>query len=277
MSNLNDKYTENSLVTKGDMRRTFWRSFALQGCFNYERMQNVGFCYSMLPVIKRLYKTPEEISAALKRHLSFFNTTPQVVSFITGACIALEEKNKKSEGGFDTSSITALKAALMGPIAGIGDSFFWGTFRIIAAGIGCGLASQGSILGAVLFLLIFNVPHYLARYYGLKLGYKSGIGFIESVQASGVIELSTNAAKIMGLCVVGAMIASMVTLSTPLVLTMGQTTVEVQGIFDQILPGILPLGLTFGIYELLKKGFKTTTIMFGIILIGIVAAFFGVL
>ncbi len=277
MPNLNDKYTENSLVTKGDMRKTFWRSFVLQGCFNYERMQNVGFCYSMIPVFKRLYKTPEEISAALKRHLSFFNTTPQVVSFITGACIALEEENKKSDGGFDIESIAALKAALMGPVAGIGDSFFWGTFRIIAAGVGCGLASQGSILGAVLFLMIFNVPHYAARYYGLKLGYRSGIGFIESVQASGVIELSTNAAKVMGLCVVGAMIASMVTFSTPLVLTMGETSMEVQGIFDQILPKILPLGLTFGIYGLLKKGYKTSTIMFGIILIGIVAAFFGIL
>lgn len=277
MTNLNDTYTKNSLVTKGDMRRTFWRSFALQGSFNYERMQNVGFCYSMIPVINRLYKTPEETSAALKRHLSFFNTTPQVVSFITGACIAMEEKNKKSEGGFDIESIAALKAALMGPVAGIGDSFFWGTFRIIAAGVGCGLASQGSILGAILFLLIFNIPHYAARYFGLKLGYKSGISFIESIQSSGVIELSTNAAKIMGLCVVGAMIASMVTLSTPLVLTMGETTIEVQSIFDQILPKILPLGLTFGIYVLLKKGFKTTTIMFGIILLGIVAAFFGIL
>ena len=277
MSRLDETYTENSLITKSDMRKTFWRSFPLQGCFNYERMQNVGFCYSMIPVLKRLYPEKEKAREALKRHLSFFNTTPQVVSFITGACVALEEQNKKSEEGFDIESITALKAALMGPIAGIGDSFFWGTFRIIAAGVGCGLAAKGSILGAILFLLIFNIPHYLVRYYGLKMGYKSGISFIETAQSSGMVEILTNCAKIIGLCVVGAMIASMVSFSTPLVLNIGETQVGIQEVFDQILPKILPLVLTFGIYGLLKKGYKTVTVMLGIIVVSILCAFLGIL
>lgn len=277
MAHLDEAYTDSGLITKSDMKKTFWRSFALQGCFNYERMQNVGFCYSMIPVLRRLYPKKEEAREALKRHLSFFNTTPQVVSFITGACVALEEQNKKSEEGFDIESVTALKAALMGPIAGIGDSFFWGTFRIIAAGVGCGLAAKGSLLGALLFLLIFNIPHYLARYYGLKLGYKSGISFIEAAQSSGMIEILTNCAKIIGLCVVGAMIASMVAFSTPLVLSIGETSVEIQSVFDQILPKVLPLLLTFGIYKLLKKGYKTLTVMIGIIVIGIAGAFFGIL
>jgi len=277
MAHLDEAYTDGGLITKSDMKKTFWRSFALQGCFNYERMQNVGFCYSMIPVLKRLYPKKEEAKEALKRHLSFFNTTPQVVSFITGACVALEEQNKKSEEGFDIESVTALKAALMGPIAGIGDSFFWGTFRIIAAGVGCGLAAKGILLGALLFLLIFNVPHYLVRYYGLKLGYKSGISFIEAAQSSGMIEILTNCAKIIGLCVVGAMIASMVAFSTPLVLSIGETSVEIQSVFDQILPKVLPLLLTFGIYKLLKKGYKTLTVMIGIIVIGIAGAFFGIL
>lgn len=277
MARFDEAYTDGGLITKSDMKKTFWRSFALQGCFNFERMQNVGFCYSMIPALKRLYPKKDEAREALKRHLSFFNTTPQVVSFITGACVALEEQNKKSEEGFDIESVTALKAALMGPIAGIGDSFFWGTFRIIAAGVGCGLAAKGSLLGALLFLLIFNIPHYLVRYYGLKLGYKSGIGFIEAAQSSGMIEILTNCAKIIGLCVVGAMIASMVELSTPLVLSIGETSVEIQSVFDQILPKILPLLLTFGIYKLLKKGYKTLTVMIGIIVIGIAGAFFGIL
>lgn len=277
MAGSSETSNEVSVLTKKDMRRVFWRSFPLQASFNYERMQNVGFCYSLLPILRRLYPEKKEASEALKRHLSFFNTTPQAVTFITGACIALEEKNKKSGGNFDIESITALKAALMGPVAGIGDSFFWGTFRIIAAGIGCALAAQGSILGAILFLLIFNIPHYGARWYGLKLGYKSGVGFVETAQKSGMIEILTGSAKIMGLCVVGAMIASMVSFSTPMVLTMGKTSVEVQSVFDQVLPSVLPLGLTFGTFVLLKKGFKTTTVMFGMIIIGIVGAFFGIL
>ena len=278
--NLDRPLKEGGLVTKSDMRRVFWRSFPLQACFNYERMQNVGFCYSMLPVLERLYPDKKEMSEALERHLSFFNTTPQAVTIITGACIAMEEQNRQAELSgehYDIESITALKAALMGPVAGIGDSFFWGTFRVIAAGVGCGLAQQGSILEAVLFLLIFNVPALLARYYGLKVGYESGAGFIDSMQKNGTIELLTKCAKILGLCVVGAMIASMVTFTTPLVISVGETSVELQSIFDQILPGILPLALTFGCYALLKKGHKTTSIMFGLIAAGIIGSLIGVL
>lgn len=95
MAGTNETFKEGGIVTKNDMRSVFWRSFPLQASFNYERMQNVGFCYSLLPVLKRLYPEKKEASEALKRHLSFFNTTPQLVTFITGACIAMEEENKK--------------------------------------------------------------------------------------------------------------------------------------------------------------------------------------
>lgn len=280
MGKLDEPLKEGGLITKGDMRKVFWRSFPLQASFNYERMQNVGFCYSLLPILRKLYPNKEDLSAALKRHLSFFNTTPQVVTMITGACVAMEEENSKAEqegAHIDMESVTALKAALMGPVAGIGDSFFWGTFRVIAAGVGCGLASQGSILGAILFLLIFNVPALLARWYGLKLSYKSGVGFIDSMQESGTISLLTECAKVLGLCVVGAMIASMVSFATPLVITIGDASVELQAIFDQILPCILPLSLTFVCFGLLKRGVKTTSIMFGIIALSIIGAFAGVL
>lgn len=272
-----EKNEKGNSITKGDLTKVFWRSFPLQACFNYERMQNVGFCYSLLPIFKKLYPKKEDMSTALKRHLEFFNTTPQTVTFITGACIALEEQNAKADGNFDMSSIAALKAALMGPIAGIGDSFFWGTFRIIAAGIGCSLATHGSILGPILFLLIFNIPHYMARYYGLKIGYKGGIEFIANAQESGMVGILTNCAKVMGLCVVGAMIASMVKFTIPFTISITGATIKVQSIFDQILPSVLPLILTFIIYMLLKKGIKTTHVMFGLIIIGILGSYIGVL
>ncbi len=130
---------EESVMTKDIFKKTFWRSFPLQACFCYERMQNVGFAYQMVPALKKLYPDKKEASEALKRHLAIFNTTPAIVSFITGAAIAMEEKFKKAKDAgeeCDEESINAVKAALMGPLAGIGDSFFWGTFRIIGAGIG---------------------------------------------------------------------------------------------------------------------------------------------
>lgn len=271
---------EGSLLTKEDFRKTFWRSFPLQACFCYERMQNVGFAYQMIPILKKLYPEKEEASEALKRHLTFFNTTPAVVTFITGVCIALEEEFKKAKDSgeeFDVESISAVKTALMGPLAGIGDSFFWGSFRIIGAGIGASLALKGSILGAILFFLIYNIPHLFVRYQGLKIGYKSGVNFLASVSEGGVLSTLTEAANVLGLVVVGSMIASMIKFETPLVLNIGQASVEVQSIFDGILPGILPLGLSFLIYSLLKKGVKSTTLLWGIILVGILGSVVGIL
>lgn len=281
MSNVDQENgrVQESVMTKEVFKKTFWRTFPLQACFCYERMQNVGFAYQMVPALKKLYPDKEEASKALKRHLAIFNTTPCVVPFITGASIAMEEKFKKArENGeeCDEESINAVKTALMGPLAGIGDSFFWGTLRIIAAGIGASLAAQGSILGAVLFFLMYNIPQLFVRYQGLKLGYKSGVSFLENMSQGGVIALLTEVAKILGLVVVGSMCASMVALSTPLVISMDGADVVIQDIFNSILPNILPLGLTFAIYKLLQKGIKTTTVLWGIILFGIAGSVVGI-
>lgn len=281
MSNVDQENgrVQESVMTKEVFKKTFWRTFPLQACFCYERMQNVGFAYQMVPALKKLYPDKEEASKALKRHLAIFNTTPCVVPFITGASIAMEEKFKKArENGeeCDEESINAVKTALMGPLAGIGDSFFWGTLRIIAAGIGASLAAQGSILGAVLFFLMYNIPQLFVRYQGLKLGYKSGVSFLENMSQGGVIALLTQVAKILGLVVVGSMCASMVALSTPLVISMDGADVVIQDIFNSILPNILPLGLTFVIYKLLQKGIKTTAVLWGIILFGIAGSVVGI-
>lgn len=281
MSNVDQENgrVQESVMTKEVFKKTFWRTFPLQACFCYERMQNVGFAYQMVPALKKLYPDKEEASKALKRHLAIFNTTPCVVPFITGASIAMEEKFKKArENGeeCDEESINAVKTALMGPLAGIGDSFFWGTLGIIAAGIGASLAAQGSILGAVLFFLMYNIPQLFVRYQGLKLGYKSGVSFLENMSQGGVIALLTEVAKILGLVVVGSMCASMVALSTPLVISMDGADVVIQDIFNSILPNILPLGLTFVIYKLLQKGIKTTTVLWGIILFGIAGSVVGI-
>lgn len=281
MSNVDQENgrVQESVMTKEVFKKTFWRTFPLQACFCYERMQNVGFAYQMVPALKKLYPDKEEASKALKRHLAIFNTTPCVVPFITGASIAMEEKFKKArENGeeCDEESINAVKTALMGSLAGIGDSFFWGTLRIIAAGIGASLAAQGSILGAVLFFLMYNIPQLFVRYQGLKLGYKSGVSFLENMSQGGVIALLTEVAKILGLVVVGSMCASMVALSTPLVISMDGADVVIQDIFNSILPNILPLGLTFVIYKLLQKGIKTTTVLWGIIPFGIAGSVVGI-
>lgn len=256
--------TQDTVMTPDVYKKTFWRTFPLQACFCFERMQNVGFAYMMVPALKKLYTDKKDISDALKRHLAIFNTTPAVVSFIAGASIAMEEKFKKAKDNgeeVDEESINAVKTALMGPLAGIGTS----------------LAAKGSILGAILFLLIYNIPHFLVRYYGLKMGYKSGVGFLASMNEGGVVAVLTEAAKVLGLLVVGSMCASMVSISTPFVFHLNGTKIVLQEIFDGIIKGFLPLGFTFIIYALLEKGMKSTTLLWGILVLGIVCSFFGIL
>ena len=270
-----DRVAEKVLDRK-TFTRTVFRSLALQGCFNFERMQAIGWCFTLLPVLRKLYPEKEQMSEALKRHVGFFNTSPQFCTFIFGIVIAMEEQNKNQED-FDASSINAIKAALMGPLAGIGDSFFWGTIRIIGAGIGTGLAIEGNFLGVIIFILMFNIPHYILRFGGLKLGYERGMTFIQKVYQEGIIEKLTSAAKTLGTFVVGAMIASMVRVSTPLVFEFNGAETVMQDMFDNILPGMLPLGLTFLVYYLVKKGLKMTTVMLGLMLLGILGVVIGIL
>lgn len=271
-SNIN----ENTSITKKDLIKVFLRSCTLEASFNYERMQSLGLAFSMAPIIKKLYKTKEDRSKAMKRHLEFFNTTPHLSSFIMGISTAMEEKNSKDEN-FEEDSINAVKIGLMGPLAGIGDSVFWGTLRVIAAGVGTSLAVKGNILGAILFLLIFNVPHYALRYLGAIYGYKIGSSILTKVQSSGLMSKITYGASILGMLVIGAMSATMVTFETPLKFQLNGSVVKIQEILNGIFPSILPLALTGFIYYLLKKKVKVGWILGGLVVFGVLGKIAGLL
>lgn len=262
-------------IEKKQLKSVFWRSFALQGAFNYERMQNVGYMYAMLPVIKKLYRNKEDQAAAITRHLEIFNTTPAVVPTIMGISAAMEEENANNPA-FDVQSINAVKASLMGPLAGIGDSIFWGTVRIIAAGIGVSIAKDGNLFGPLLFLVLYNLPNILVRIFGLKLGYQVGVNSLDRIQKEGLMDKIMAVATIVGLCVVGGMVATMPNITTPLKWNISGAEIVVQDILDQILPKMLPLAFTFGIYKLLKKA-SITKITIGIIIFGIAVHLIGIL
>lgn len=254
----------------------FWHSFMLENCYNYERQQALGYAIGMWPAIKRYYKTKEDRAEALVRHMAIFNTTPHLVSAINGIS-AVMEKEASENPDFDRSIINNVKVGLMGPFAGIGDSFFWGTLRVIAAGIGISLAQQGSPLGFIVFLLIFNIPHLLIRYYGTVVGYKFGTSLMDNAKDSGVLQMVSKGATIVGLMVIGAMSASMVGMTTPFSLTIGDTPFEFQTYLDQIFPLLLPLLYTLAMFGLLKKGCKPTTILLITIVVGIAGVWLGVL
>lgn len=270
--------SETKVLTKKDLMKVFWRSFTMEWTWNYERQANLGYGFAMVPILEKLYKDkPEEKAEALQRHLEFFNTTPHVSTLILGISSAMEEQNSTQED-FDTSSINNVKVGLMGPLAGIGDSLLWGTLRIIATGIGTSLALQGNILGPILFLLIFNIPHIILRYICMMGGYKLGAGFLSKMQQGGLMDKVTYGAAIVGLMSIGAMIATMVTVNIPLSYGEGDSAIVIGDILNGIIPGIIPLLFTGFIYWLVtKKKMKTTVALLLILVIGIIGSLTGIL
>jgi len=265
---------DENAINARDLRRVFWRSFQMEFSWNYERQMNLAFVYALIPVLKKLYPQKAALAAALKRHLVFFNTTPHIVTLLLGITTAMEEKNSQ-QNEMDGTAIDNVKASLMGPLAGLGDSFFWGTLRLIATGIGTSLALQGNILGPILFLLVFNVPHILVRWLFTRWGYVLGTGVLHRVQKSGMMESLTYGASIIGLMVVGAMAASMINITIPVSFGAGEAKTEVQGIIDNIMPCLLPL-ISFGIvYWLLGRKVKPLTIIGGMALVGILGSWIG--
>ena len=223
-------------------------------------------------------KAEEKKKEAYKRHMEIFNCTPQMTSFIMGLAASMEEQNAGSkEGEFQPESISMIKTSLMGPFAGIGDSFFQGTLRIITFGIGLSFAQQGSILGPILAVALFAIPSLLAAYYGTFLGYRSGNKYLAKLYQEGLMDRVMHFASIVGLAVIGGMVASMVPITTPLQFNTGGTELVLQDMIDQIFPQLLPLVFTLGIYWLIQKKINTNVLLLGIIVFGLVMSAIGIL
>lgn len=267
----------NKKLTKKDLHSIFWRAFALQGGFNYEKMQNIGYVYAMEPVIKRLYSSNKDRAAALKRHLALFNCTPAMTPMIMGISSAMEEQYANNPSSMDPDSINSVKAALMAPFSGIGDSIFFGTFRVIAAGIGASFAKQGSILGPILFFALYNLPVTLIRAFGLKYGYKWGVESLDEVQKNGVMDQIMQIVGIIGMMVVGGMVATMLPVTTTLKFSMTGATVKLQTILDQVMPKLLPLLVTLLVFYLIRKKVSVSKLTVGVLILGILLHVIGIL
>ncbi|MFT8389934.1 MAG: PTS system mannose/fructose/sorbose family transporter subunit IID [Sporolactobacillus sp.] len=270
------KLTNVSKEEKKLLRKTFWRAFTLFTAVTPAKQGASGFCYSMMPWINHFYKKDEEKKAALIRHMAYFNTTIPLSTFIMGLAASMEKKNSESKN-FDVSSINAIKSSLMGPLAGIGDSFFWGVLRVIAAGIAVSMAKGGNILAPIVFLLIFNIPSLIVRYYGTFLGYTLGSTYISKIYESGLIHILTKAASIVGLIMVGGMTSQLVQFQTKLSMSMSGTSVlQLQHMLDQIFVGLIPLALTLFCFYLLTKKVSINYLIFGVILLSILVSVLGI-
>ncbi len=237
-----------------------------------------GWLYSVQPALDRYYKDrPEDRADAMKRHTTWYNITQNVGTFAMGLVASMERENSTHDD-FDTESIDAIKVSLMGPMSGIGDAIFWGVLRVIAAGIGINIAMSGSPLGAIIFLLVYNIPSILCRYYMTYLGFNLGTSFISTLYDGGLMKLITKATSTVGLIMVDAMTAANVKFSTVLSIPVqGSDPVLVQTYLDSIFKGLIPLAVTLVCLRLLKKNVNVNIILFGLMIFAFLMGLIGVM
>ena len=229
-------------ITEKDVKKSWltYYFFAETG-ISYERLQALGFCMSLIPIFKKLYKKKEDFTAALKRHMVFYNTEAVFGSVINGITIAMEEQKAKG-APIDDETITSVKSGLMGPMAGVGDSLDWATFKPIIFALGATLSAQGSPIGCFVLLLLPIIQMIIGTNFA-AFGYRKGRSSVRSILGSGKIQQLLTAASALGIYMMGALSSTYVKLSTPLQFTFGKGNEPyvIQNILDGIVPGLLPL------------------------------------
>ena len=301
---------EKIQLSQADRKKVWWRSQFLQGSWNYERMQNLGWAYSLIPAIKKLYTNKEDQAAALKRHLEFFNTHPYVAAPIMGVTLALEEE-KANGTDIEDAAIQGVKIGMMGPLAGIGDPVFWFTVRPILGALGASLAQAGNIAGPLIFFIGWNLIRMAFLWYTQELGYKAGSEITKDM-SGGILQDITKGASILGMFIIGVLVKQWVNIGFKIALpsttltdpkayveipdgsVTGEKLVEIlnrapginlgpvkhntlQGQLDSLIPGLLGLLLTFLCMWLLKKKVSPIIIIVALFIVGIVAHYFKIM
>ena len=302
--------TEKLQLTKSDRQKVWWRSTFLQGSWNYERMQNLGWAYALIPAIKRLYTSKEDQAAALERHLEFFNTHPYVAAPIMGVTLALEEE-KANGADIDDAAIQGVKIGMMGPLAGIGDPVFWFTVRPILGALGASLAISGNIMGPILFFVLWNAIRMAFLWYTQEFGYKAGSEITKDM-SGGILQDITKGASILGMFILAVLVERWVSIKFAFNVSsvklddkayihwdklpegskgiqeafaqvgqgLSQTPEKVtsfQQNLDSLIPGLMGLLLTFLCMWLLKKKVSPILIIIALFVVGVAAHYVGIM
>lgn len=303
---------EKIKLSKKDRIAVAWRHQFLQGSWNYERMQNGGWCYSIIPAIKKLYPKKEDRVEALKRHLEFYNTHPYVSAPVMGVTLALEEERANGVEITDTA-IQGVKVGMMGPLAGVGDPVFWFTLRPILGALGASLALTGNIIGPLLFFFAWNIIRIAFLWYTQEFGYKVGTSIAQDL-SGGLLGKITQGASILGMFIIGSLVQRWVSITfTPIVSTVTQSkgafiewdklpagidgikqafeqfaslganglnpdkVTTLQQNLDQLIPGLSALLLTILCCWLLRKKVSPIVIIVALFAVGILARLGGIM
>ena len=270
-SNFNLAYKDTAPakpLTKAVLNKMVWRSLNLQASFNFERMQAAGWLWGILPGLEAIHTNKDDLSTSMTHNLEFFNTHPFLVTFVMGIVLSLEQ-NKA-----DIPTIRAVRVAAMGPLGGIGDALFWFTLVPIVAGISSDFALKGSIAGPLLFLAVFNIFQFAIRYWLMHWSYNLGTDAIGIFTANA--KEFTRAASILGVFVVGALTSLYGGTKLGIEIANGEKPIVIQAILDGVLPKLIPLGITLGLYYLLaRKKWTPLRCIVLLLVAGIGLAFLG--
>jgi PTS system mannose-specific IID component len=232
----------------------------------------LGFAHALKPVIEYLYPERADRAAALKRHLVFFNSEPQFGALVPGVVIAMEEERAAGTALSD-EAINGVKSGLMGPLAGVGDSLLQGLVTPLLLSLGISLAAQGYLAGPVLYTLLISTVVIGSSYGFWMLGYRWGRAAVSRILSSGWVQVVSDAAAVVGMTVVGGLVASLVHFSLTATLPGGVSLQE--GILDPILRGLLPLGLTLLSWRLLARRVSPLRVIGVVFALGVDLAYLG--
>ncbi len=298
------------ILNKRDRLRVCWRSTFIMGSWNYERMLNGGWLFALMPALNKLFKKRKDRISAYKRHLEFFNTHPYLASPIIGVTLALEQ-DRANGTKINDAAIQGVKVGMMGPLAGIGDPVFWYTLRPIIGALGASLALSGNVLGPIIFFVAWNIIRWAFMWYTQEFGFRSGTKITQDL-SGGLLKLVTRGASMLGMFVIAALIERWVVIKfTPVIsrikYSKGQyidwnklpsgvagirsaLTQEKAGLalhrykvttlqdnLDKLIPGLVPLLLTFLCMWALKKNVSPIIIIIAIFIIGVGGHVLGIL
>ena len=272
MTNSNENKTNYKLTDK-DFRQINLRSlFGFQIGWNYERMQGSGYLYHILPQLRKMYgDNTDELKEAMRTHAQFFNTSPFFNTVITGIDLSIEEK----EGIEAVESAAGVKAGLMGSFAAVGDSLFAALVPAIFGAIGANLGANGNPLGILLWI-IAGIVICVFRWSQLKYAYRSGTKLVSDLQ--GQLSAFTDAATLLGVFMVGALVATMINVNIGITPEIAGVAVDVQNIFDMIMPKAVPALIVGFVYWLLgRENMTSTKAIFIVLIVSVILSALGIL
>ena len=288
-------------VSKKSLNSSFWRWFyGNLTCFSHEHMQTFGYMWSMLPIIQELYETKDEQAEKLQTYYPFFNTEPQIGSIVVGITAGLEEARANGAEEIDDEMINGIRAGLMGPLAGIGDSLIVGTYIPVLLGIALGLAEGGSIIGPLFYIVVWNVTSIFFQKWIYNKGYELGGSAVEVIVGEQATALRESVI-VMGHVIVGAMAGTWVSITTAIQLTNSKQLSDVKELvidgskvvekvtqqyvdspvllqekLDGAFPGVLTLLFVLGCWWLMaKKGISPIKIMLLMVVVALVGVLVG--